>query len=238
MGEVVDRCDVWTPDDFWQVAAAVDPCQRVAGMIDDAVVSQGNHEAITPSRPRLRSIRGVDAMLISGWVQPCWVVVRLCDVTVLSGSAVRDDFDAVYSEHFAPMVRLAYVTTGSLPAAEDIVQEVFVALLARADVREPGAWLRRAVISRCTSWVRRLRLERRHSVHGRPEPVTPLGPDGVAVRAALGRLRPRHRAAVFLRYYLDLTEAEIAHALGCRPGTVKSLLHRAHAALREYLDEH
>lgn len=163
--------------------------------------------------------------------------MRLQNVTVLTEPAVRDDFDAAYAEHFAPMVRLAYVTTGSVPAAEDVVQEVFVALLTRTDVREPGAWLRRAVLSRCTSWVRRRRLERRHAVQPPPDAVTPLGPDAVAVREGLSRLRPRHRAAVFLRYYLDLSEADIADALGCRPGTVKSLLHRAHVALREHLDE-
>jgi len=171
-------------------------------------------------------------------MQPIEHVVRLWGMTVVSGRAVRDDFDAVYAEHFAPMVRLAYVTTGSVPAAEDVVQEVFVAFLARADVRDPGAWLRRAVISRCTSWVRRRRLERRHAARGSVAESPPVGPEAVAVRDGLARLRPRHRAAVFLRYYLDLSEAEIADALGCRPGTVKSLLHRAHATLREHLDEH
>jgi hypothetical protein len=95
--------------------------------------------------------------------------VRLHDVTVVTGPGVRADFDEVYARHFAPMVRLAYVTTGSVPAAEDVAQEVFVALLHRPDVLEPGAWLRRAVVSRCTSWVRRRRLERRHA-----EPQAPL----------------------------------------------------------------
>lgn len=163
--------------------------------------------------------------------------MRLKVVTVLSGPDVRDDFETVYAEHFAPMVRLAYVTTGSVPAAEDVVQEVFIAFLGRADVREPAAWLRRAVISRCTSWVRRRRLERRHAIERSLEEYTPIGPEAVAVRNGLARLRPRHRAAVFLRYYLDLPESEIADALGCRPGTVKSLLHRAHTALREHFDE-
>ncbi|WP_239127345.1 RNA polymerase sigma factor [Asanoa siamensis] len=126
---------------------------------------------------------------------------------------MRGDFEAIYAEHFAPMVRLAYVTTGSVPAAEDVVQEVFIALLARADVREPGAWLRKAVISRCTSWLRRRRLERRHAVQGPLAQTVPIGPEGVAVRDGLAKLRPRHRAAIFLRYYLDLSEAEIAEAL-------------------------
>jgi RNA polymerase sigma factor (sigma-70 family) len=61
--------------------------------------------------------------------------------------------------------------------------------------------------------------------------------DAPVVRQALARLKPRQRAAVFLRYYLDLPEAEIAAALGCRPGTVKSLLHRSLAILKEQLDE-
>ncbi|MEV4537523.1 sigma factor-like helix-turn-helix DNA-binding protein [Asanoa sp. NPDC049518] len=91
------------------------------------------------------------------------------------------------------------MTTGSVSAAEDVVQEVFVASL--------------------------------------PEAAAAIGREAVAVRDGLARLRPRHRAAVFLRYYLDLSEADIADTLGCRPGTVKSLLHRAYAAQREHLDD-
>ncbi|MGY0237060.1 SigE family RNA polymerase sigma factor [Longispora urticae] len=152
---------------------------------------------------------------------------------------VTDDvgFRAVYADHFVPLVRLAYVTTGGWPAAEDLVQDVFVDLYRRRDsVTDPVGWLRHATVNRCTSWVRRRIVERRHHGTERPGVVTPAGADTVAVRAALARLRPRHRAAVFLRYYLDLSEAEIAAALGCRPGTVKSLLHRGLAVLKEQLD--
>ncbi|MEU2613019.1 sigma factor-like helix-turn-helix DNA-binding protein [Micromonospora sp. NPDC007271] len=72
-----------------------------------------------------------------------------------------------------------------------------------------------------------------------PNPCRYGGPDGqgAAVRAALRRVRPRQRAALFLRFYLDLPEREIAAALGCRPGTVKTLIHRGLAALREHLDD-
>lgn len=149
------------------------------------------------------------------------------------------DFDAIYTAHYVPLVRLAYLTTGNLPAAEDVVQDVFVEWYRRRDdVDAPAAYLRRAVVSRCTSWVRRRVVERRY----RAEPAHPTAAspnaDVPAVRAALARLNPRQRAAVFLRYYLDLPEAQIAAALGCRPGTVKSLLHRSLSALREALDEH
>ena len=149
-------------------------------------------------------------------------------------------FDAVYAAHYVVLVRLAYVTTGSRSAAEDVVQEVFIEWLRRIDsVREPVPYLRRAVVSRCTSWLRRRMLERRHSTvrHGPPPPLPPPDGTATAVRAALARLNPRQRSVVFLRYYLDLPVDEIAAALDCRPGTVKSLLHRSLAALQEHLDD-
>lgn len=168
-------------------------------------------------------------------------VVRHTGVTVRSGSvadAPQRHFDDVYAGQYAVLVRLAYTTTGSVAAAEDVVQDAFLELYRRwSHVAEPAAWLRRAVVSRCTSWVRRRRLERRHGQPRDPGTHPPTAPETVAVRAALARLRPRHRAVVFLRYYLDLPEAEIAAALGCRPGTVKSMLHRARTILREYVDE-
>jgi RNA polymerase sigma factor (sigma-70 family) len=157
---------------------------------------------------------------------------------MLSGRTVDVPFDAVYTANFASLVRLAAVTTGSVAAAEDIVQDVFVGCYRHFDeLTHPAAWLRRAVVSRCTSWVRRARRERQYLAELAEEIVAPLGPEATAVRAALAGLGHRQRAAVFLRYYLDLPEAEIAEALGCRPGTVKSLLHRALVALRGEFDD-
>jgi RNA polymerase sigma-70 factor (sigma-E family) len=157
---------------------------------------------------------------------------------VLSGRTVEVAFDAVYAANFASLVRLAAVTTGSVAAAEDIVQDVFVGCYRHFDeITNPAAWLRRAVVSRCTSWVRRAQRERRYLADLTPEIIAPLGSDAVAVRTAMANLGHRQRAAVFLRYYLDLPEAEIAEALGCRPGTVKSLLHRALAVLRREFDD-
>jgi RNA polymerase sigma factor (sigma-70 family) len=161
------------------------------------------------------------------------------DVTVTLPAVIGDDavFREVYTAHYGNLVQLANVTTGGRAAAEDLVQDVFVDLYRRRDsVAEPAAWLRRATINRCTSWVRRRMVERRHAPGVGETVAASLSPDAVAVRAALSRLRPRHRAAVFLKYYLDLSEAEIAAALACRPGTVKSLLHRGLNVMKEHLD--
>jgi RNA polymerase sigma-70 factor (sigma-E family) len=160
--------------------------------------------------------------------------------SVLStGGGEPGTFAHVYATQYASLVRLAYVTVGSVPVAEDVVQEVFADLYRRFDeIVDPAPYLRRAVVSRCISWIRRRAIERRHAGRSAPLPPVPaLGPDGAAVRAALARLRPRQRAAVFLRYYMDLSEVQIAEVMGCRPGTVKSLLHRGLAVLREHLDE-
>jgi RNA polymerase sigma-70 factor (sigma-E family) len=154
------------------------------------------------------------------------------------GVPARADFDDLYRAQYAPMVRLARVIAGPQAAAEDITQEAFSDVYRRLErLASPVAYLRRAVISRSVSALRRRRVELRFLARQQPvEAVGPLGPEATAVRAAMSRLRPRQRAAVFLRYYLDLPETEIAAALGCRVGTVKSLLHRSHETLRRYLD--
>jgi RNA polymerase sigma-70 factor (sigma-E family) len=157
--------------------------------------------------------------------------------STLSGD---DGFREVYAAQFDLMIRLAYLTTGSVSAAEDVVQDAFIDLYRHwSTVREPVAWLRRAVVNRSTSWLRRVIRERRHAS---PPPTDDVPPhpfaEVAAVRAALATLRPRHRAALFLRYYLDLSDDDIAAALDCRPATVRSLIHRGLAALREIVDVH
>jgi RNA polymerase sigma-70 factor (sigma-E family) len=148
-----------------------------------------------------------------------------------------DTFAEIYDSHYDPMIRLAYLTTNSLAAAEDIVQDAFVELYRiLPEVMDPPRWLYRAVANRSVSWLRRIIVARRYLRNAMPqEECAPPDADDTAVRQALLRLNPRHRAAVFLRFYLDMSEADIAEALGCRPGTVKSMLHRALVVLREDL---
>lgn len=145
-------------------------------------------------------------------------------------------FDDVYRQRWHQMVRFAALTTQSIELAEEIVQDAFAETYSRwGDVENPAAYVRRAVASRCTSWVRRRKLERRH----RRAVVRALGQHDdhlIETLDALRSLTPRQRAAVYLRYVEDLPEHEIADALGCQPGTVKSLLARARAQLQETLN--
>ena len=140
-------------------------------------------------------------------------------------------FDDVYRRESVPMVRLAVLLVGSQELAEEIVQDAFAQLFERWEgVERPGAYLRTCVVNGCRRAQRRRRQDDR-AVAGLPGPVaTGLGADHLA--DALAALPARRRAAVVLRYYEDLSEAEIADALGVRPGTVKSLLHRGLAQLR------
>ncbi|MCP3938903.1 MAG: sigma-70 family RNA polymerase sigma factor [Actinomycetia bacterium] len=130
----------------------------------------------------------------------------------------------MYQAAYSRLVGLAYLTTGTNALAEEIVQDAFVDLFRSWHaVRQPEAWVRRAVVSRCTSWVRRRALERRHRDQWCGDEPIVHDELAVAVRSALHVLSPRQRVAVVLRFRDDLSEAEIASALGCRPGTVKSL---------------
>ena len=142
-------------------------------------------------------------------------------------------FDALYHQRWEPMVRLAGLTTGSKALAEEIVQDAFVQLYRNwATVHNPSAWLRVAVVNGGRGWLRRQSLERLHNTAAVSFAVRD---ESVVIRDALRVLSRRQRASVVLRYYEDLPETEIAQIIGCRPGTVKSLLDRATKKLRKEL---
>jgi RNA polymerase sigma-70 factor (sigma-E family) len=145
-------------------------------------------------------------------------------------------FERLYADAYASMVRLAYLLTGSSAQAEELVQDAFVRVFARwAEVSSPRAYLRQAVVNACRSQRRRLGRELRHGPGASARAA--LEPDIDLTAHSLASLSDRQRKAVVLRYYEDLSEAEIAVMLGCRPGTVKSLLSRARTRLREVLPE-
>ncbi|MEM8708382.1 MAG: sigma-70 family RNA polymerase sigma factor [Actinomycetota bacterium] len=135
----------------------------------------------------------------------------------------------MYATRRHELVRLAYLMTGDAALAEEVVQDAFVNTHRHWDgIRDPFPYLRVAVTNGCRSWGRHQRVVRDHA----PRDV------GIAVDHpdelwdALGRLEPRRRAAIVLRFYADLPHGEIARILGCRPATVRTTIHRALRDLR------
>jgi RNA polymerase sigma-70 factor (sigma-E family) len=149
----------------------------------------------------------------------------------------------LYAAHAGEATRLAYLLTGDRPLAEDLAQEAFVRLFGRfRDLRQPEAfraYLRTTVVNLSRSHFRRARVERAFLARAAAEPVPAgSGPhDRGEVWEALGTLTPRQRAAIVLRYYEDLTEAQTAEVLGCAVGTVKSLVSRGIEQLRREMSE-
>ena len=146
-----------------------------------------------------------------------------------------ESFEDVFRRESLGMIRLAYLMVGSAPLAEEVVQDAFARLLERWDgVEKPAAYLRSCVVNGCRNAHRRRALERRHAALPAVPAIGVLGADHL--QDALAALPVKRRAAIILRYYHDLSEAEIAEALGVRPGTVKSLVSRGLAQLREVVE--
>lgn len=146
----------------------------------------------------------------------------------------------LYLRHAPEAVRLAYVLTGDRSLAEDLVQDAFARLAGRfAHLRDPAAfdaYLRRTVVNLAYSYFRRRRVERAY-LEREGSLVRPNAPAGDPetrdeVWTALQRLPVRQRAAIALRFYEDLPDDRIADVLGCRPATVRSLIHRGLQTLR------
>jgi RNA polymerase sigma factor (sigma-70 family) len=147
-------------------------------------------------------------------------------------SETGEDVGELFRSSWAEMVRLATFLTGSVPVAEDLVQDSFLrfgAMRTRPD--DPTRYLRTSVVNACRSHLRRRLLERRH----RPGLSRPDIDNPGELWDVLDRLSPRQRTALVLRYYLDLPEEEIAANLRCRPATVRSLVQRGLAKMREEL---
>lgn len=146
---------------------------------------------------------------------------------------------ALYREQHDGMVRLATVLTGQPAVAEELVHDAFVRVHAHlAEVRVPGAYLRTTVVNLARGHHRRAATARRHDDRFAPAPLPAdldLPADQSEVWIALQALPERRRIALTLRYYLDLPDDEIAEALGARPATVRSLVHRGLRQLHEVL---
>jgi RNA polymerase sigma-70 factor (sigma-E family) len=157
------------------------------------------------------------------------------------GSVEGGRLGELYARHAPDAVRLAYLLTGDRALAQDLVQEAFVRLFARfRDLRDPAAfpaYLRATVVNLARSHFRRRRVERAYLAREARAPGMPQAEvEGRhELWQALQGLTPRQRAAIVLRYYEDLTEAQTADVLRCPVGTVKSLVSRGIERLRAEL---
>jgi RNA polymerase sigma factor (sigma-70 family) len=145
-------------------------------------------------------------------------------------------FDDFYAERWPEAFRLAALMTHNAEAGADIAQDVFAAMSrCWTTIERPDAYLQRALTNASSNWRRNgRRVERKLHllvVRGGNEEVAY---DGLV--DAVASLPFRQRAVIVLRFYADLSEVEIARALDCRPGTVKSLSSRALAALSKEID--
>jgi RNA polymerase sigma-70 factor (sigma-E family) len=138
------------------------------------------------------------------------------------------------------LLRTAYLMVGDHQLAQDLLQEALVkTLIAWPRLRDPDnvdAYVRRTVVTTAITW------RRRRSFHERPVEFLPetSGPDEMDLLAThevlIGHLRhlpPRQCAAIVLRYYEDLTEAQTAEVMGCSVGAVKSHVSIGLGRLRE-----
>jgi RNA polymerase sigma-70 factor (sigma-E family) len=144
-------------------------------------------------------------------------------------------FDDFYADRWPHAFRLAALMTHDAEAGADVAQDVFAHMSRRwATIERPDAYLQRSLTNASSNWRRNRRTAARklHLLAAAADHEVPI--DGLA--DAVARLPFRQRAVIVLRYYADLSEAEIAHALDCRPGTVKSLASRALDALSEEID--
>jgi RNA polymerase sigma factor (sigma-70 family) len=160
-------------------------------------------------------------------------------------------YEQIVQAHQATAFRTAYLVLGDAAEAEDAAQEGFVKAFRALARFRPGApfrpWLLQIVANearnRRRSSGRRTRLELRLAAESPSGGAAP-SPEGALLDAerrasllsAVGDLREEERLVIALRYFLDLSEAETAAALGVRPGTVKSRLSRALGRLRQHAE--
>lgn len=151
----------------------------------------------------------------------------------------------LYDTHYTRMVKLASMYVDHRESAEEVVQDAFVKLLKGNYNIKPGneaAYLRRMVLNGAHTTLRKRRVRRRHTPD-EAEPVASAEEGGLGrserdrILSAVRQLPKKQASVIVLRYYLDLSEAEIAESLGMARGSVKSHAYRGLRKLQQILGE-
>jgi RNA polymerase sigma-70 factor (sigma-E family) len=182
-------------------------------------------------------------------VAPGLITSRLDGGTIDSREWTADEaVTRLFSAHYRGLVRIAVLLLHDRAVAEEIVQDAYVALHEHwRRLRESDkalAYLRTTVVNRSRSALRRRAVAERYAAAEPPPSTVPSAEHGALgliehreMIDTLRRLPARQREALVLRYYVDLSEADIADAMGVSRGAVKSHLARGMAALRRNLEK-
>jgi RNA polymerase sigma-70 factor (sigma-E family) len=162
----------------------------------------------------------------------------------------KNEFEQFVAGATDELLRTGYLVVWDLPEAEDLVQETLLRVAKRwprvRSMDHPIAYARRILLNLALDGAQR-RSRRRAELNGseladradeRSRRALGRIDNHADVVSALATLPPRQRAALVLRYFLDLPEAEVAAALGCSVGTVKSTVSRGLARLEQTLRPH
>ncbi len=154
------------------------------------------------------------------------------------------EFDEFVVAHVDELLRTAYLIVWDEGEAEDLVQECLLKVARRwprvRRMRHPRSYARRILVNLALDGARGRSERRRELEPGTQAGLIAIDPapaleERAELLHALGQLHERQRAVLVLRYFNDLTEAQVAEVLGCSPGTVKSSASRGLARLREAL---
>jgi RNA polymerase sigma-70 factor, ECF subfamily len=161
------------------------------------------------------------------WTDPTW----------------REGYAEVYQHGYGPLCNQLFAYLGDREEAQDVVQEAYLRAWQQwrkvSGYDDPLAWVRRVAWNLATSRFRRLAVAARHLRRHRPdEAIEAIGPEHVALVAALRTLPMQPRRVLVMHYLADMPVADIANELDVPRGTVLSWLHRGRDRLAEHFGQH
>jgi RNA polymerase sigma factor (sigma-70 family) len=155
-----------------------------------------------------------------------------------AASNTVESFDQFVAANSIALQDFAFLVIGNREDARDAVQDALLGVLRRWDSmsRDPGAYVRRSIVNaNISAWRKRRKETPVADFSWSQSQAGPPGVETMWVRRMCGELPPKQRAAIAMRFYEDMSFADIGAALDCSEATARSLLHRGVAKLRTIL---